>query len=594
MFSKKNEAKEQVSRAEIKIAALIAEHNLPMKLCDHLIPLLKDIFPDSKIAQELQMGRTKVTGIVKHVLAENHFKEITEELRTKKFSILVDESTDIGVVKNICICVRYFSDKKKEVTTIFFNLVQCFSNQNSEEADKGATAEVLYKKIMGLFDSINIPFENIIGFGSDGCNTMFGANNSVVSRLKVNLPGIIVQKCICHSLHLCASEACKVLPRHCEDLARNIFGYFKNSSKRQAQFTEFQIFCNVEVHKILRPSQTRWLSLLMVVERIIEQWHPLQLYFVREWSEHRLQSSEVIANRLNDVATKLFYLFLQWALPKFVKLNEYFQSERVVIAHVYDVICDTYKEILLSYLQPSYVHKTEISEINPNDVHQFIDLKQIYLGVRVFQNIDKLNQKEKEDFYIRCRHFLIVSANEIKKRFDFKDNILSKITIFERGYSKSKPSSIFPLIKLLPRIVDPQNIELIQKIDDQWRLYCQSELKINDDIEESSIDKYWHKISQIQNMSNIYIFKELGNFVLDLLVIPHSNAACERIFSKVNLIKTDVRNRLCSNTVNSLLLASQSVNGECYNFKVTETMVNSITSYKHVEDDNVDIQFEFQ
>ncbi|CAH1972908.1 unnamed protein product [Acanthoscelides obtectus] len=51
MFSNKNEASGQVSRAEIKIAALISEHNLPIKLCDHLIPVLKDIFPDSKIAQ---------------------------------------------------------------------------------------------------------------------------------------------------------------------------------------------------------------------------------------------------------------------------------------------------------------------------------------------------------------------------------------------------------------------------------------------------------------------------------------------------------------------------------------------------------------
>ncbi|CAH2006701.1 unnamed protein product [Acanthoscelides obtectus] len=97
MFSNKNEASGQVSRAEIKIAALISEHNLPIKLCDHLIPLLKDIFLDSKIAQGMQMGRTKATGVIKHVLAKSHFEELIEELKAKKFSILVDESTDIGI-----------------------------------------------------------------------------------------------------------------------------------------------------------------------------------------------------------------------------------------------------------------------------------------------------------------------------------------------------------------------------------------------------------------------------------------------------------------------------------------------------------------
>ncbi|CAH1972812.1 unnamed protein product [Acanthoscelides obtectus] len=127
-------------------------------------------------------------------------------------------------------------------------------------------------------------------------------------------------------------------------------------------------------------------------------------------------------------------------------------------------------------------------------------------------------------------------------------------------------------------------------------MYCQSEPNFSDEIkDETSIDKYWYKISQIHDMSDVYVFKELGNFVLDLLVIPHSNAACERMFSKVNLIKTDVRNRLYSDTVNSLLLASQSVNRECYKFNVTQNMINRITSYKHVaqdENETVDIHFE--
>ncbi|KAB0790808.1 hypothetical protein PPYR_15198 [Photinus pyralis] len=156
---------------------------------------------------------------------------------------------------------------------------------------------------MNVFTSSRLPLDHIIGFGSDGCNTMFGSKNSVVTRLEINFPGIVIQKCVCHSLHLCASEACKVLPRYCEDLARDIFNFFKHSSKRQAQFQEFQEICNIEPHKILRPSQTRWLSLLMVVNRVIEQWEPLKLYFTQQWIGHRLLASETIANRYD---TKLY------------------------------------------------------------------------------------------------------------------------------------------------------------------------------------------------------------------------------------------------------------------------------------------------
>jgi len=41
--------KDNVKRAEIKLAAFIAEYNITIQTADHLIPLLKNIFTDSCI-----------------------------------------------------------------------------------------------------------------------------------------------------------------------------------------------------------------------------------------------------------------------------------------------------------------------------------------------------------------------------------------------------------------------------------------------------------------------------------------------------------------------------------------------------------------
>jgi len=41
--------KDKVKRAEIKLAAFLAEHNIAFCTADHLIPLLKDICTDPKI-----------------------------------------------------------------------------------------------------------------------------------------------------------------------------------------------------------------------------------------------------------------------------------------------------------------------------------------------------------------------------------------------------------------------------------------------------------------------------------------------------------------------------------------------------------------
>ncbi|KAJ8918500.1 hypothetical protein NQ315_015205 [Exocentrus adspersus] len=101
-------------------------------------------------------------------------------------------------------------------------------------------------------------------------------------------------------MHLCASHAAEKLPGAIEDLARDIYAYFKNSSKRLLELKEFQQFLKIKPHKILKVSQTRWLSLQAVVDRILEQWEPLKLLFTRAALEDNLQSAKTILNALRN------------------------------------------------------------------------------------------------------------------------------------------------------------------------------------------------------------------------------------------------------------------------------------------------------
>lgn len=192
---------------------------------DHLCPLLSNVFQDSEIAKELAVKRTKAKNIVTNVIGASHKDYLCDILKNIKFSVLVDESTDIAVNKTACILVRYFDCQTGRIKTSLWELVSLF--QESKDITNQGTAEHLYKIIINTFLSKQIPLDNIIGFASDGCNMMMGQHNSVSSRFRDSCPGIIILKCICHSLHLCSSQACKSLPRTPEDLARNIYGFFK-------------------------------------------------------------------------------------------------------------------------------------------------------------------------------------------------------------------------------------------------------------------------------------------------------------------------------------------------------------------------------
>jgi len=200
---------QQVQKAEIKLSGFLAEHNISFLSIDHLEPLLKDIFPDSKICQQMKLKRTKATNIIKNVFAPTEKDLLTKKLNSIKFSVMIDESTDIACTSTMCIVVRFFDINLGKISTQFWDLLPVYNLENSDQVNAGATAENIFSNVNNSFKKNNVNIENIIGFGSDGCSTMMGKNNSVSSRMKEMFPGVFIMRCICHSLHFCCSVACK-------------------------------------------------------------------------------------------------------------------------------------------------------------------------------------------------------------------------------------------------------------------------------------------------------------------------------------------------------------------------------------------------
>lgn len=76
------EHKKQVANAEIVLSSYIAEHNTALSNIEHLVPVLKNIFPTCKIAQDLQLSRKKCTAIIKNVIAKTETDELIDILKS--------------------------------------------------------------------------------------------------------------------------------------------------------------------------------------------------------------------------------------------------------------------------------------------------------------------------------------------------------------------------------------------------------------------------------------------------------------------------------------------------------------------------------
>lgn len=108
VIKNKSTESDQTAKSELLFAAYFAEHNIPVASIGHLLPVCKAAFPDSKITEKLSMKRTKLAYVIQDGIAFDEKIVITNICKTQKFSIIIDESTDISVTQVLAVVVRYF------------------------------------------------------------------------------------------------------------------------------------------------------------------------------------------------------------------------------------------------------------------------------------------------------------------------------------------------------------------------------------------------------------------------------------------------------------------------------------------------------
>lgn len=413
--------KDRVKRAEIKLAAFFAEHNVAFSTVDHLIPLLKDICIDSKIAQDLSVARTKCSSIVKNIIAKHESEKIIEYLKTRRFSILVDESTDISDNKLMCILIRYVSPLNKKVSSRLLELLTLDATDCS--------ANKIFETFKNFLEEKEIPIKNIIGLACDNASVMIGCNNSFMSHLKSEIPELITLNCICHSSALVTSKACEKLPSSCENLIKGIATYISGSAKRCAILVEFQNFFDIERHKILKLSNTRWLCLHKCVFRLLENWEVLKNYFTLAVVEDKLKSAEIILESLNNNSIKAYLLFLKYSLNFLNNFNALFQSRNILIHKLYE----TSKQLVFQFAQ-NFVNLDVLNDIfilNLNDQKNIKHIDNVYVGSECESFLETLSLECAQQIKFKCLDFYIIAVQEMLKRLPCNDLFFQQLTFLD-------------------------------------------------------------------------------------------------------------------------------------------------------------------
>lgn len=554
-----------VKTAEIKLSVFFAEHNVATHVIDHLTPLLKDVFTDSKICKDIQLGRTKCTEIIKNVVGKYETDLLAGDLRKMLFSVLVDESTDVGNKKTLCVVVRYAKNFK--VNTQLLELVQL------NAAD--CSAAELYKYFKNCLLKHEIPLTNIVAVASDGANVMIGKNNSFFSHLRNEVPCVILMRCICHSAALVSSAGCAMLPSLVENLVRNISSYISGSAKRCAILQEIQEFMQLESKKILNLSTTRWLSRHACIERILDNWNALEQFFRLSVFEDKLKAAEDILSAMQDLSTKAYLLFLKYALNFLNSFNALFQSRSILVHKLFDSSEKLFKQICSNFLKPEVYATGNLGQINLKHPHLFLPLERVNLGIECDEVLARMSEANRNDVKKKCLQFYVTVATELQLRLPLNDVFFKNIKFldpeiaFNINNRLKYDININEVAKLYKNHVD------LTKLSVEWQnlpnAFNENEIS---DFKNMPIEEMWLRITDSKNFNEEYLFPNLKKIVNIVLSLPHSNAEAERVFSCVTDIKTKKRNLIGENTLNSMCVVRSSLQNnrtDCIKYKVTNS-----------------------
>ena len=97
--------KHQTKIAKMRLGAFFCKSNAELSLIDTLVLALKTSFPDSEICKNMKLCRCKCTAIICKFSSPVAVHSVAQEIGQNFFSILIDETTDVANVKQMCLLV---------------------------------------------------------------------------------------------------------------------------------------------------------------------------------------------------------------------------------------------------------------------------------------------------------------------------------------------------------------------------------------------------------------------------------------------------------------------------------------------------------
>ncbi|KAK7491635.1 hypothetical protein BaRGS_00017088 [Batillaria attramentaria] len=330
---------------------------------------------------------------------------------------------------------------------------------------------------------------------------------------------------------------CWVYPAHRAQCCKE---GFNKSSDRKGRFQQMQAVFDVEHNKIIKHVPTRWLSISRCLQRLLENWDALKVFFNEEAeslkkkaasSPYAVSKVSIIYDFVRSPTNKLYLHFLLYSVAAFQEFLLVFQSEAPHIHKLKRGMEKLLNTILSHFVKPAARRGKSVLDNEFAKTDNIVSNADLGIGEEARNFIEDkganhLRDSRISEFYTNHAEVADVSLQD-----------------------SASQQSVRYFLKRFPCLLPPgADVNIIL---DQFAQY-QGE-GVMDQVAKRE-DQTWLNISKMPDKD----YKALSLVMRGILTIPLGSVHCERVFSCVRKLKRPERSCLSEETLESILVLQSS------------------------------------
>ncbi|XP_034288864.1 general transcription factor II-I repeat domain-containing protein 2A-like [Pantherophis guttatus] len=515
-----------LTAASFQISLCIAKHGKPLSDGDiiktAMLSRCNSLFHDfpnrdkiMKRISEVPLSRNTVKDRVRRMASDVGQQLATDLQKAACYSMCLDESTDVNNHARLAVILRYAAgDIMRE------ELVKLVS------LPEGTQGKDIYNAVMEAFSSQGVRPEKVVSITSDGAPSIVGAASGFVQFFVKETKHQVIQfHCIIHQEALCPRESSKKFDDVLKDVTKMV-NYIMAHAQNFPQFKALLDEVQAQYNCLLMYNNVRWLSRGRVLERFVACLDEISLFMSEKGQEYpQLTHTAWLTNLMFFTDFTVHFNVLNKQLQGVGKTAERMFCDIKTFERKLQVFERDLESGQLKYFPNLKMHLENFTTFADNPTsHQEIykEFSSIVAAAKVnFRNrflhfrkmettlcfLTSPDKAEFEELDLSCVHWLDLENLEMEL-LEFQESSMWKNKFYGLR-------------------------ETLEKIE---RMAKDTTVSSDAVTSENEILKVWNSLP-----NNFKSMKALG---VAFLTLFGSSYACEQLFSALNYIKSDTRNRI--------------------------------------------------